>query len=289
MRRLLLLCVLSCFVVGGLAWRYGADIVSFGAGTSQRANPEDTKIRNGVFTSPYFGLSYPLPQGWTEGLAGPDPSYSGYYVLRTFVPAGKLSARMLIAAQDMFFAAKSYDDLAAAANDIRQAMSEIEGMTIEREPSAVKIADRLLQRLDFSGVGLHRAMFVAEVRCHMVTFNLTARDPEQLASLAQSLDKLSFASGRDAAASTPVCIKDYATGDNLVERVEPESVGSTAMPIPVRIIIGTEGTVKHVHAIRATAMQRRSIDEALRQWKFRPHEIDGRAVEVETGLEFRFK
>jgi hypothetical protein len=58
--------------------------------------------------------------------------------------------------------------------------------------------------------------------------------------------------------------------------------------IPVRIIVTADGTVKHVHAIHATADQRASIEAALRQWKLRPYEVDGRAVEVETGLVIQF-
>jgi hypothetical protein len=35
-------------------------------------------------------------------------------------------------------------------------------------------------------------------------------------------------------------------------------------------------------------MQRRSIEEALRQWKLKPYVRQGRAVEVETGVTIRF-
>jgi outer membrane biosynthesis protein TonB len=60
------------------------------------------------------------------------------------------------------------------------------------------------------------------------------------------------------------------------------------MSIPVRIIVDTEGGVKHVHVIRATDEQRRSIADAVLQWKFKPYRLNGRAVEIETGLVFRF-
>jgi hypothetical protein len=246
-------------------------------------NPQDGKVANGVFTSPYFDLSYPLPDGWIEAMAGPDPSHSGYYVLGTFVPAGELTGRILVAAQDAFFAREAHGDVATAAHDFRQAMSEIDGMTIEREPSEVRVAGRLLQRVDFSGVGLHRATFVAEIRCHLVSFNLTAQDAEQLTGLAQSLDHLSPVRRRD----TPACVKDYASEENALRKVEPAIPGSVTTPIPVRIIVGTDGAVKHVHVIRASAEQRKSIEEALRQWRFRPYTIEGRPVEVETGLAFR--
>jgi hypothetical protein len=291
MRRLLHLGVLAGLaitcLVGWLTWRYGAVTSPFGAVTSQMANPEDGKIANGAYTSRYFDLSYPLPQGWTEGIPGPDPSHSGYYVLSTFTPTGELTGTILIAAQDMFFAAKPPSDAASAAKDFRHAISAVEGMTIDREPLEVRIANRVVQRVDFSGVGLYRAMFVAEIRCHLVTFNLTARDPEALASMTLSLDRLSFAGGKGAAASVPRCVKNYAVAENLLSKVEPAIAGSIATPIPVRIIIGTDGSVKHVHVIRATAEQRKSIESALSQWKLRPYEIEGKAVEIETGVVFQ--
>jgi outer membrane biosynthesis protein TonB len=40
--------------------------------------------------------------------------------------------------------------------------------------------------------------------------------------------------------------------------------------------------------IRSSDEQRRSIEDALRQWKFKPPRVNGRAVEIETGLTFKF-
>jgi hypothetical protein len=130
---------------------------------------------------------------------------------------------------------------------------------------------------------------MTEIRCHLVSFNLTARDPEALASMTLSLDRLAFASGKEAAKSAPHCVKDYAVAENLLSKVEPVIAGSLATPIPARIIIGPDGGVKHVHVIRATAEQRTNIESALRQWKLRPYEVAGRAVDVETGLTFHLR
>src|SRR5262245_22648189 len=247
-------------------------ILPFGAVTPPIPNPQDGRVANGIFANAYFDLSYPLPQGWIESMAGPDPSHLGYYVLGTFVPAGELTGKILVAAQDMFFSPTVYDGVAAATNDFRQAISEIEGMTIDREPSDVRIAGRLLQRVDFSGVGLHRAAFMAEIRCHLVSFTLTARDREQLNSLVLSLDNLSSVRNGEGSVG-PACVKDYAVDENLLRKVEPVIGGSVATTIPVRIIIGTDGAVRHVHVIRASAAQRKGIEDALRQWRFRPYEI----------------
>ena len=290
MRRLLLLVsvVVATSLASWLGWRYGAVTFPYGTVMSPMPVPQDGKVLSGIYLNDYFDLSYPLPEGWTEGLAGPEPSDAGYYVLNSFVPQSEQNASIMIVAQDMFFASKAYGNIAEMMGDFRQAMSEVDGMTIDREPTEVKVADRLLYRVDFSGVGLYRATFTTEIRCHAVSFNLTARDPELLANLAFSVDKLSSAGKRDAGSPVPYCIENYGVPENLLRTVESTPVGAKFTPIPVRIIVDTEGGVKHIHVIRATAEQRKSIEDALRQWKFKPYKKNGRAVEIETGLVFRF-
>jgi hypothetical protein len=289
MRRvLLLLGVLGVTAVfaGWLTWHYGAVTFLDGLTTPQTPTPEDGRVLNGNYVNEYFDLSFPLPEGWTEGDAGPDPSDAGYYVLRSLIPKSELNATILIAAQDLFFTAKPDSDMAEMARDFRQAMSEVDGMTIDREPAEHKVKDRIFHRVDFSGVGLYRATFTTAIRCHAVSFNLTANAPELLENVALSIDRLS-SYGR-MPASGPHCLANYAVPDNLVKRVEPVPAGARFVPIPVRIVVGTSGAVKHIHVIRAGAEQRLSIEEALRQWRFKPYQLNGRAVEIETGLVFQF-
>jgi hypothetical protein len=157
-------------------------------------------------------------------------------------------------------------------------------MTIDKGPSVETIAGRLFSRVDYSGVGLYRAMYATDIRCHVMSFNLTTRDPDMLPKLAQNLDHLSIAAGRDDGASIPACIKNYAVAENLIRKVEPAIVGARFMPIPVRIIIGADGGVKHVHVIHASAELRQGVEAALGQWQFKPYQVEGRAVELETGL-----
>ena len=282
MRRLLHIGAVAC-LAGSLAlvlaWRYGETTLPF-AVTSAIPDPQDGKVAGGVYSNAYFDLSYPLPQGFGEGLAGPDPSDSGYYVLGNFVPQAAPTATILMAAQDMFFAGP-HRDVAAVARDFRESISQVEAMSIDREPSEVRIGNRAAWRVDFSGVGLYRAMIVTEIRCHLVSVTLTTRSSDERDALVQSLNRLSAA--RRAA---PVCIRDYAAGEQVMRKVPPPEVSSSPTPIPVRIIIGSDGAVKRVHVIRATELQRKGIADALHQWTFKPHAIAGRVVEVETGLVF---
>jgi hypothetical protein len=281
MRRLLLLAGMAIVLAGWLLWRY--DAVPFGAVSADMPVPEDGKVVSGIYVNDYFDLSFPLPEGWTEAEPGPEPSNFGYYMLSSLIPRAELNATILIAAQDMFFARGSHGDVAEVVHDFRQAMSQIDGMTIDREPAEVKMADRLLYRVDYSGVGLYRTtFFTTAIRCHAVSFNLTARSPDVLANL--SIDKLS-AAGKSK--TVPQCIENYATSENLVQRVEPVAVGPNAS-IPVRLVIDRQGSVKHIHVINARPAQRRNIEDALRQWKFKPYRLNERAAEIETGLVFKF-
>jgi hypothetical protein len=284
--RWLLLSGVAMGFVGWIAWSSGVVSLPHEAATPAMAIPEDGAVAKGRYTNRYFDLSYPLLEGWAADLGGPDPSESGYYVLSSLVPTDELDGTILIAAQDLFFAAKPDNDLAAAASDFREAMAQIPGMTIDHEPSAVTIGGHPMQRVDFSGVGLYRGTYMTEIRCHHVSFNLTARSPERLAELARTLDDLSSTNARDA--TVPTCIKDYAVADNILRRVEPVPAGPKFTSIPVRIVIDTNGSVNNIHVIHASNEQRQNIEVALRQWTFKPPHLNGEAVEVETGLMFRF-
>jgi hypothetical protein len=280
MWRIARLGILVC-LMSGLAWQQGRATVPM-------PQPEDGTVANGIFTNAYFNLTYPLPSGWGEGMRGSGPSEAGYYVLDTFRPSGELSSTILVTAQDMFFAGKEFGDASAMARDLSETMSRLDGMTIDRPPSEVKVARRLFSRVDFSGVGLFRSVLITEIRCHFVSFNLTAKSPEQLAALVQSLDEIGFADDRADRTADPMCAGNLAGTSDILARVDPIAVGPALTRIPVRIVVRADGSVEHVHVIRGTAVQRESIENALGRWKFKPHEIGSRAIRIETGLLIEF-
>jgi hypothetical protein len=84
----------------------------------------------------------------------------------------------------------------------------------------------------------------------------------------------------------PVCIKGYASGENVIERVDPILTERRFNPVPVRIIIDKTGKVKHIHFLSAFPEQAKGITDALLKWRFRPYLRDGQPVEVETGIMF---
>jgi len=84
----------------------------------------------------------------------------------------------------------------------------------------------------------------------------------------------------------PVCIKDYAQGENVIARADPVFTEHRFNAVPVRIIIDKDGKVKHVHFLSAFPDQAKAITDAFKQWKFKPYLRDRKPVEVETGIMF---
>lgn len=255
------------------------------------AQPEDGAVVDGVYVNPYFALRYPLPPGWKEGLRPPRPSYTGYYVLTTPAPLEGARATILVAVQDAFFAAESLSSAMALVADLAQTSPA--GDRITAGPSVVQIAGHPFARVAISETPLSQIVLATEIRCHVVIFTFTSAAPERLEQLAASLDSLSLAAvGSPATAATspiPACIKDYATKETILKKVDPLPAGPQFLKIPVRIVIGTDGKVKHIHVIRAFPEQRKSIEEALAEWEFKPYRANGEPAEIETGLVFEFK
>ena len=291
----------ALLILSAVVWAYG-----HGAATPQAArpdgappearypdpDPEGGAVTNGAYQSEYFALAYQVPPDWKEGLGGPPPSAGGYYVLSALVTKDEVSGSILIAAQDMFFAAKPLESAMAMVKDARQAMATVAGMRIDRGPAEVTIAGHGFGRLDYSGVGLYHALLATSIRCHVLSFVITANDPALLQKAILSLDRMSLpaeASAGTSGSALPACVKNYATAPNILRKVEPRPVGPNFVPIPVRIIVGADGRVAHIHVINALQEQKKSIEDAVRQWEFKPYQSGGRAVPVETGLVFEFK
>jgi hypothetical protein len=269
-------------------------VLAAGTAAAAEANPEDGKIVAGVYSNPYFGLTFPLPAGYGRGLDPAPPSGSGYYVLNTPSHLDGPGPSILIAAQDMFFVPKAPANAMAMVEGLQRSTEKTGVYKTDVPPSEIKIGGHGFARLRNVGDALSRLVVATDIRCHIVNITLTASDPAVLDQLAASLDRITVPADASATADGtnetgkpyPVCIKEYVKPETTLHRVEPALASQKYMKIPVRIIIGKDGKVKHVHVIRAQPGDKRNIEDALAQWKFKPYAVKGQPVEVETGLEF---
>jgi hypothetical protein len=225
--------------------------------------PEDGAVAEGRYRNRYFGLTYPIPAGWTVQPAGPPPSDSGAYVLGEFalVDGARVRAHVLITAQDLFFNTKN--------------VPSVKDFDVEQGHGAVRIAGRPFERLAFKSrhTPLRWRILSTEVRCHALTFIFSGTDAAVLDAAEKAMGGLTLRDGG------PRCVRDYAR-DHLVAKSDP-GFPQRYNTIPARVIIGADGSVKHIHLLSAFPEQSAAILEALRTWRFAPSES-----EVETGMVF---
>jgi hypothetical protein len=257
--------------------------------------PEGGRVANNVYSDQYFGLAYTLSPDWIEKYSGPPPSDSGYYVLAQVRPGdtfkGTSRGSILIAAQDMFFT------LTPARNALELTNYTMDNLNadykVEQPPTEVRIANHSFMRLDYGSpvAELHWRVLATQIRCHVVQFIFTSRDTKLAESLIQKMNQIKLPAEDSPTSGTgggdvPTCIKDYASAENVMRRVDPVFAERRFNPVPVRIIIDKEGKVKHIHFLSAFPDQAEAITDALFQWRFRPYVRDGKPVEVETGIMF---
>jgi hypothetical protein len=257
--------------------------------------PEGGSIANNVYTNEYFGLSYPLPAEWLQKFEGPPPSDSGRFVLAQIRPAdtykGVTRGNISITAQDMFFTPLP---VANAREVVKYTKDNLQAdYTVELEPTDRTIAGRSFRFFAYLSpvAGLHWYLLATQIRCHTVQLVLTSRDTKLLDRLILDMNRMQLPEGASPVAGTgggavPVCIKDYARDEHVLERVDPVFTEHKFNPVPVRIIIDKEGRVKHIHVLSAFPDQAHAITDGLKQWKFRPYLRDGQPAEVETGIMF---
>src|SRR5882724_10571054 len=216
------------------AWSSASDSVT--------SVPEDGNVDNNVFRNQYFGMTYTLPRDWIERYKGPPPSDSGRYVLAQVETAdtyrGSAPGSILITAQDIFFTQLPATDPQGLINYIKDNLQAY--YKVELPPAQARIAGRPFTFFEYwSPVAeLHWYVLTTQIRCHLVQLVLSSRDTKLLKNVLLEMNKgLSLeatATGENEMGTVPVCIKDYASDDNVIARVDPVFTEHTFNPVPVR-------------------------------------------------------
>lgn len=266
--------------------------------------PETAALTNNVFTDQYFGITYPLPPGWMQKFTPPPPSVTGAYVLaqlgrsgsfqlgQSDSSKGEATGSIMFTAQDMFFTPLPVANARQFVNYSKNHLPEY--YQVELKPTQTTIGGQPFTFFAYwsPDAELHWYVLATQIRCHALEIVLMSRNPKALQELVLDMsNKMKLPveaslTGGTGGGNVPVCIKDYAAGENVLERVEPVLTQKRYNAVPVRIIIDKEGKVRHIHFLSAYPEQQKVISDALKQWKFRPYERNGQRLEVETGITF---
>jgi hypothetical protein len=266
--------------------------------------PEAAALTNSVFTDQYFGITYPLPSGWFQKFAPPPPSDSGRYVLAQLGRSGSFelgqsdsskgenTGSIMFTAQDMFFTPLPVANARQFVNYSKNHLPDY--YQVELKPTQTTIGGQSFTFYAYwsPDAELHWYVLATQIRCHTVEIVLMSRNTKALQELVldmsnkMKLPAEASSTGGMGGGNVPVCIKDYATEEHVIERVQPVLTERRYNPIPVRIIIDKAGKVRHIHFLSAYPEQEKAISDALKQWQFRPYERNGQRFEVETGIMF---
>ncbi len=79
----------------------------------------------------------------------------------------------------------------------------------------------------------------------------------------------------------------------LLQRVEPEYPEAARQqhiqgPVVLNVLVGTSGAVRELNLISGDPLLAKAATDAVRQWRFNPHQLKGNAVEFETRITVNF-
>jgi TonB family protein len=92
---------------------------------------------------------------------------------------------------------------------------------------------------------------------------------------------------------SPAPVTPPARNNYLLERVEPQYPEAAKQqhiqgPVVLDVLVGIDGSVKDLSVISGDALLAGAATDAVRQWRFKPHQLKGRAVEFETRITVNF-
>ncbi len=79
----------------------------------------------------------------------------------------------------------------------------------------------------------------------------------------------------------------------LIKRVEPAypqlaKLGRVSGQVTLMVEIGANGKVEEVRVVSGHPLLLQAAMDAVKKWRYRPHQLDGQAVEFDTQVELSF-
>jgi TonB family protein len=132
---------------------------------------------------------------------------------------------------------------------------------------------------------------------HVVSAGSSAGIPSSLKSqMASSTPDASGSKPAEAAMSAiePVNLPESAARELLVQPVDPEYPAAAKASgqrgiVVLQVLIGRDGAVQDAKFLEGSLVFARAAIDAVKQWRFKPYSMNGRAVSVETVIRLNFK
>ena len=132
---------------------------------------------------------------------------------------------------------------------------------------------------------------------HAVSAGSSSAIPSSLRSqIASMTPEASGAKPVESAMSSiePVNLPESAAWDLLAQPVDPvypdaAKAGGQRGSVVLQVLIGRDGTVQDAKFMQGSLVFARAAIEAVKQWRFKPYSLNGRAVSVQSSITLNFK
>ncbi|MGA9814173.1 MAG: TonB family protein [Terriglobales bacterium] len=97
----------------------------------------------------------------------------------------------------------------------------------------------------------------------------------------------------DGSSQAPEQSSSASANSYLLERVEPQYPEAARMqrvqgPVELKVLVGIDGLVRKITTISGNPLLVGAATDAVRQWRFKPHELKSKVVEFETQVTVNF-
>jgi protein TonB len=92
----------------------------------------------------------------------------------------------------------------------------------------------------------------------------------------------------------PVNLPESAARELLAQAVDPEypaaaRAGGLRGSVVLQVLIGRDGAVQDAKFLQGSLVFARAAVDAVKQWRFKPYSMNGRAVSVQSVITLNFK
>ncbi len=279
-------------------------------------SPDAVSPFGATYSNQTLGFSYPLPDGWYASpavsgeAAGKEKRMADGSLLLLVAdqPTTRpFTNRLLLIADDE----SKYKPALTAHDYVARVALETskKGLKVVKDPYVVELAGKQFYRVDseedFKGTMIHKALAAIDSSGNLLIWVFVAGSPEELETAVNSLNKVSFGEATALAnvsgtranlTSVPapvVTVSNSVMHSKLIKSVPPRypEIARAARvqgAVVMCVLISAAGDVKDVRVVSGDPQLVDAAVDAVKQWKYGPFLLQGKAVEVEVQVTVNF-
>jgi TonB family protein len=279
--------------------------------------PENGTIVSNTYANEFLGFWFPIPDGWQvnresvgterEGEAKLTPGGGLELVVLDQHTAGPFRNRIVLSALDatgMSVTTQEY------VSKFVGAQVKHEGRELVRDATDVELGGKHFFRADykqpFPGGARSEAFVCTKLSGYFIGWTFVAGSPQELESLVNSLQRLSFrdeprvvagiiSSRPPVGAARPqrIVVTQRVSEGMLIKRIDPEYPDSARREhvegtVTLGAVIDKNGDVGQLSVVSGPTLLVPAALDAVRQWKYKPYLLNGEPLAMQTQVAVLF-